>query len=100
MLDAIKTLRAQIADAELRRKSGSPDRIRITDLIQPGFMFLAPYEEDGSIPSPDRTVTDDGLHEILVHPDDWRQVVSAAAPPAGGRTTHIFGIPVKDDTRD
>src|SRR5581483_10145843 len=95
--DALRDM-MDVADS-LRPPPGAPDRIRITSVIPPGLFVLTPYEHDGSVPSLGRTVSADGPHEILAHPEDWEKISQDArgwADPEGtGKPIGwFFGLPV------
>lgn len=113
----MREMQSQITDAQ-KRGSHTPERIRITELVPPGMMLLAPFELDGSVPTHERRVHDGGPVEVLIHPDDWETMLKAAEayieagaadrpiraedlpPPLepGDTGWHLYGIPVRDDT--
>ena len=112
--DLLKMVQDQISALETD-SARSPDRIRLTEMIPPGDMYLTPYEKDGSVPSLERRLWDRGPVELLIHPDDWKKFVEdwkryivnqssnepkpVPNPDAlRSRGPSLYGIPVVDDT--
>jgi hypothetical protein len=95
MLEAM--LRDQINLVESRYRCVA--RIRITEMCPPGMMFLAPFEEDGSVGSTDRRANDGGPTEAIAHPDDWAVIVKQYTDRDWRSSDAMYmGIPVLDDT--
>ena len=116
---ALEDLIRDSIDEEARVRARSVKRIRITEMVPAGSVFVVPFvdlEDEWRFGQPSRTIHS-GPNEILVNPDEWEALVEhyrktmekaqrehptyarLEEPPTPPDTGYKYvGIPVVDDT--